>query len=233
MPSYRDTPTRSDRAQAIAAVVAVHAALGALILSSSPPLPEIAERVRTVRIDVEPPPPPPPPEPDPGKAREEEGAAGKKAEPTPVVAPEPRIVVPAKPPIPAAPVAGTGTSLSTGAAAAGSGPGAGGSGSGRGGGGSGGGLASGPRLVSGGPARADYRRLGARTAGPTRAILRLSVGANGRVENCAVVASTGYPEVDRRICPLLQPRMRWNPARGRDGQSEPSWFDFVVTLTPN
>ena len=233
MPSYRDTPTRSDRAKAIAAVVGVHAALAALILSGAPTLPEAAERVRTVLIDIQPPPPPPPPVPDPGRAREEEGAAGKKAEPSPVVAPRPRVILPAKPPIPAAPVAGAGSSSSAGAATAGSGPGAGGSGTGRGGGGSGGGLASGPRLLSGGPARADYRRLGARTAGPTRAVLRLSVGASGRVENCAVVASTGYPDVDRRICPLLQPRMRWNPARGRDGQPESSWFDFVITLTPN
>lgn len=232
MTSYLARPSRPDRAKAIAAVVGVHAALAALIFSGAPTLPQAAERVRTVLIDI-PPPPPPPPEPDPGKAREEEGAAGKKAEPTPVVAPKPRIVVPAKPPVPAAPLAGTGSSSSSGAATAGSGPGAGGSGTGRGGGGSGGGLASGPRLLSGGPARADYRRLGAQTAGPTRAILRLSVGASGRVENCAIVASTGYPDVDRRICPLFQPRMRWNPARSGDGQPQPSWFDFVVRLTPN
>ncbi len=233
MASYRAQPSRADRATAIVAVVGVHVALGALILSGNPELPDIADDVRTVLIDVEPPAPPPPPAPDPGRAREEEGAAGKKAEPTPVVAPKPRIVVPARPPVPAAPVAGTGSSPSAGAATVGSGPGAGGSGSGRGGGGSGGGLASGPRLVSGGPVRADYRRLGARAAGPTRAILRLSVGASGRVESCAVVASTGYPDVDRRICPFFQARMRWNPARDRDGRPQPSWFDFVVTLTPN
>ena len=233
MPSYRDTPSRADRAKAIAAVVGVHAALGALILSGSPELPEVAERVRTVLIDVAEPPPPPPPPLDPGRARDEEGAAGKKAEPTPVVAPEPRVEVPTRSPVLAAPAAGTGSSASAGASTAGSGPGAGGAGSGRGGGGSGGGLASGPRLISGGPVRADYRRLGARAAGPTRAILRLSVGANGRIENCTVIASTGYPDVDRRICPFYQTRMRWNPARGRDGRPEPSWFDFVITLTPN
>ena len=80
-----------------------------------------------VLIDIEEP-PPPQAETQVGKAKEEEGAAGKKAEPTPVVAPEPKIVVPAKPPVVAAPIAGMGASSNAGAALAGTGPGAGGAG---------------------------------------------------------------------------------------------------------
>ena len=237
MPGYRAEPSRPDKAKAIGGVALIYAVMvgAALLMPADSPL-RTGEIQPTVLIDVKqlPEPEPPPPE-EPGKAEEEEGAAGKKAEPTPVVAPKPKIIVPAKPPVAAAPVAGTGSATTAGASTHGTGPGAGGSGTGRGGGGGGGGggLVSGPRLVSGGPVRADYRRLGARTAGPTRAILRLTVAADGRVQNCDIVASTGYPDLDRRICPYFQARMRWNPARRRDGQAETSWVDFVVTLTPN
>lgn len=236
MGTYRGSAEAPDKAKAVAAVLVVHAGLAMVILSGLDvqSVVRTVERLKTFDI-VEPPPPPPtppPPQPRPDKAREAEGAAGKKAEPTPVVAPPPKILVPAKPPVVAAPVPGTGSAPTAGAALAGSGTGAGGSGTGRGGGGTGdagrGGL--GPKLLSGGPVRSDYRRLGARIAGPTRAIVRLDIGTDGRVTACKLTASTGYADVDSRICPLLQPRMRWSPARDRAGRPIPSWLNFVMTL---
>src|SRR5688500_15524585 len=91
MPSYRADPSRPDRAKAIGGVLAVYAALGAALLlaRSDSPL-DREQNPPTVLIDViEPPEPQPPPEEQAGRAEEEEGAAGKKAEPTPVVAPKP------------------------------------------------------------------------------------------------------------------------------------------------
>lgn len=232
--AYR-TADNPDRIKAIAAVLIVHAGLAAVILSGlnvhlvGPTI----ERLKTFDITEAPPQPlPPPPSPTPDRAREKEGAAAKKALPTPVVAPPPRIVVPTKPPVTAARIASTGSAATAGAATAGTGTGAGGSGTGSGGGGAGTGTGggSGPRLVSGGPTRSDYRRLGARVAGPTRAIVRLNIGADGHLANCALVASSGYSDVDARLCPLLKPRMRWAPARDTNGRAIPSWVDFVVTL---
>ena len=226
MPSYRDSPTRADRAKAIVAVVGVHVGLGALILSGQSPLPEVAESVRTVLIDItEPAPPPPtPPPPDPGRARDEEGAAGKKAEPTPVVAPEPKIEVPAKPPIPAAPVAGTGSSATAGAASAGSGPGAGGSGSGRGGGGSGGGgggIGTEARLLGGHRARLPSRLLRQFAADRGTAHLWLTLAETGRVTECSVLQSSGSRQVDEALCGLMIRQSRWEAARDTQGRPIP------------
>ena len=149
--SYRASPSRADRAKAVAGTVALYAVIIAavLLIPAGSPL-RLGEDEPTVLIDINDlPEPQPPPETEPGKAREEEGAAGKKAEPTEVVVPEPKRVVPAKSPVVAAPIAGTGSAATAGAATTGTGPGAGGSGTGRGGGGSGGG-GSPAQWISGG-----------------------------------------------------------------------------------
>jgi protein TonB len=46
---------------------------------------------------------------------------------------------------------------------------------------------------------------------------RLSVGANGRVESCAVTTSSGYPELDKATCALVAQRARFEPARDGNG----------------
>lgn len=239
MSSYRGTADRPgfdqvSRAKAIAAVAAVHAALAFAMLTglNVRVVSNAVERLSTFDIREPPPPPPeppPPPQPRPRQAKLEEGAAGKKAEPSPIVAPKPRI--PVQSPLPAAPIAGTGSATTAGAANYGTGTGAGGSGTGRGGGGEA--LASGPRLVSGAPRKSDYRLLGARISGSTRAIMRLTIAPTGRVSNCSLVRSSGYPDVDARICPFLTPRMAWAPARDIAGRPTTSWLDFVVTLQRN
>lgn len=222
MSSYRAAPSRPDKAKAITAVVAVYAAIvGAVLLMPSDSPLRIGESEPTVLIDVNelPEPQPPPPE-EPGRAEEEEGAAGKRAQPTPVVAPKPRIEVPARPPIAAAPIAGTGSATTAGAATTGTGPGAGGSGTGRGGGGSGGGggIGSEARLLGGNSSRLPSRLLRGFAADRGYGHLWLTISETGRVSDCSVMQTTGDAQVDQALCSLMIRQSRWAPARDRQGQ---------------
>jgi protein TonB len=229
MPSYRARPSRPDRAKAIAAVIAVHAALGAMLLLSNPhAVSTIAEGVPTVLIDIEPPPPPPPPERQADRAREDEGAAGKKAEPTEIVAPKPPIVLPAKPPVAAAPVAGTGISPNAGASTAGSGTGSGGSGSGRGGGGRGDFSGYTPARLTRNIGDRDYRALAAGRLPAGSAIVALKVQANGLPSECRVVRSSGDAMVDAGLCPLLGRKLRFRPAMDDGGRPIPYSLQYVA-----
>ena len=233
MTGYRDPPTRADRAKAIAAVAAVHAGLAALIIISPRSGAERAGQPSTQLIDVALPPPPPPPPPRALKpvprAEREQGAAGKKAEPSPVVAPTPR--VPATTPVPAAPVAGTGSASTAGAATARTGLGAGGTGSGRGGGGTGNGGSIGEdaRLLSGGLTRRDYRRLRAFAIPSGRAVLAILIAPDGRVAQCSTRQSSGDPALDAELCAIMQPRMRWSPARDRSGRAMTVGIYYTAT----
>ena len=196
MASYSAQPSPPDRAKAAAAVALIHAGLAAVILSglNVDTVERAVEHLKAFDItEPEPPPPPPPPSTKAERARDEAGAPAKKAEPTPVVAPPPKIVVPAKPPVVAAPVAGTGSASRSGAAAAGSGTGAGGSGSGRGGGGTGGDGFSPAQRVSKIPDW-EYRRI-RDVSGSTRGSIgiTLKVNIDGRPSNCRIARSSGAP----------------------------------------
>jgi protein TonB len=222
MPGYRAEPSRPDKAKAVAGVVLVYAALigAALLMPSDSPL-KVGESDPTVLIDVrQPPEPPPPPEEQAGRMKDEEGAAGKKAEPTPIVAPKPAIELPATPPVAAAPIAGIGSATTAGAAISGTGPGAGGSGTGRGGGGSGGagGIGSEARLLGGNSARLPSRLLRQFAADRGYAHLWLTVAENGRVTDCSTLQTTGDAQVDQALCGIMIRQSRWTPARDRQGQ---------------
>ena len=230
MPGYRAHPSRPERATAITAVIAVHVAIGALLLLANPnAVSRIAERVPTVLIDIEPPPQPPPPRQEADRAREEEGAAGKKAEPTEIVAPKPAIALPAKPPVAAAPVPGTGTSPNAGASTAGSGTGAGGSGSGRGGGGAGDYSGYSPARLIRNVSRRDYRALAAGRLPTGSAMVSLRVQTNGAATNCRIVRTSGDSIVDSGLCPLLTQRLRFRPAQDNLGRAIPYTLDYVAT----
>ena len=237
MPGYSAESTRPDKAKAIVGVAIVYAMLvgAALLMPSDSPL-GVRESDPTVLIDVKeiPQPQPPPPE-EPGKAKLEEGAAGRKAEPTPIVAPEPAIALPAKPPVVAAPVAGTGSAATAGAAETGTGPGAGGSGSGRGGGGSGGGggIGTEARLLGGNSAKLPSRLLRAFAADRGYGYLTLTVGETGRVTDCGVLQSTGNAEVDQALCNLMIRQSRWEPARDRQGNAISVKVRYTATWTKN
>ena len=238
MPGYSAEPTRPDKAKAIIGVAAVYAVIvaAALMMPSDSPL-RIGENEPTVLIDVKelPEPQPPPPE-DAGNAELEEGAAGKKAEPTPIVAPKPTIEVPAKPPVVAAPIAGTGSATTAGAATSGTGPGAGGSGTGRGGGGSGGGgggIGSEARLLGGNSSRLPARLLRVFAAEGGYGHLMLSVSEKGRVTDCSVLQTTGDTGVDDALCNLMMRQSRWDPARDKAGNPIAVKVRYTATWKKN
>ncbi len=231
MSTYRGNADRPDKAKAIAAVVAVHAALGAAILTglNVEIVERVVDRLQTIDIRL---PPPPRPEPPPPPAREEktveleEGAAGKRADPSPIVAPKPRL--PVESPIPAAPVAGTGSATTSGAATSGTGTGAGGSGTGRGGGGTDYSKFTPARRITKIPDR-EYRRLSA-TGIPSGAVgVTIRVNPNGTASNCRVARSSGDKAIDALMCQLTVRYVRFSPAR--DDRGRPVGQD--VTFFPN
>jgi len=230
MSSYTGTSNRPDRAKAIAAVVAVHAGLAAVILTglNVRMVSAVVDRLQTFDILVPPPPPPnppPPPEQKAQQAKREAGAPAKKAEATQIVAPKPKL--PVQSPIPAAPIAGQGSAPSSGAAAAGTGTGAGGSGTGPGGGGDFSKFTP-ARLVRN-LSRGDYRQLTGGRMPEGRAMVALQVEPNGLPSNCRVVRSSGDSFVDAGLCPLIVARLRFRPALNDQGRPISYQLQYVAT----
>jgi protein TonB len=227
--SYRGAADRPDKAKAIAAVIAVHAALAFAILTglNVDMVRGAVESLKTFDIREPPPPPPepppPPPKPKPQQAKKPQGAPAKRAEPSPVVAPQPRI--PVTSPIPAARVAGTGSASTSGAAASGSGTGAGGSGYGTGGGGAG---FTPARRISKIPDR-EYRALAATGLQSGTVGVTIKVNTDGSVSNCRIARSSGNSYADSMMCQLTVRYIRFEPARDPSGR--PVAQD--VTFYPN
>ncbi|WP_129793774.1 energy transducer TonB [Sphingosinicella sp. CPCC 101087] len=216
-----------NRLKPAVAVMLVHVLLAWLIVSGLRfDLPvRVAEELQLFEV-IEPPPPPAEekaPAEIPSEA--EEGAAAPpalKADPTPVVAPEPVVPI-ERPHVPAASVAGQGTRPFAGAAPVpGPGTGAGGSGTGTGAGGSGtgvgaGGAATRPRLLRGRIRNRDYPRGALRSGAEGQVFARVQVAADGRVIGCRVEQSSGHPELDETTCRLIMQRFRYEPARDAQG----------------
>ncbi len=225
-----------ERMKALGGVVVVHAGLAAIILSG------LTVQTATVAVDrlktfdiVEAPPPPaePPPPQVSQRARDEEGAAGKKALPTPVVAPQPKIVIPTKPPVVASRVPSTGSAATSGAATSGSGTGAGGSGSGRGGGGSGDFSGYSPaRMLNKIPDR-EYRRISGGRIRRGSAMISFRVNADGKMTNCRIVRSSGDATVDSIVCDAATRYLRFRPARDPDGRAIAQDMTYTPTWRPN
>ena len=231
---YFRATNQGDRAKAIAAVAVVHIILAAVILSGLN-VRMIAEKIDALEtfdvIEPAPPPPqPPPPMRESQRAREKEGAAGKKAEPTPVVAPTRS----ARSPIRAAPVAGRGSAASAGATTRGTGTGAGGSGSGRGGGGAGdfSGYTPAARITR--IPNSEYRRLVAASGSPTGIVgITLKVNIDGSPSNCRIVRTSGNGFVDALMCELALRYVRFRPARDPDGRPVAQDVTWYPDWAPN
>jgi periplasmic protein TonB len=222
--SYRGTAARPDKAKAIAAVMAVHAALAFVILSGLHvrEIRHAVDQLTTISIREPPAAPPPPvqlvqPTSKPQVAKDAEGAPAKNAQPTPIVAPQPRL--PVSSPVAAAQVAGTGAATNSGAAVAGNGTGAGGSGRGPGGGGTADYSGFTPaRLVENIPNR-EYPRL-ASTGIPSGLVgVIILVGPQGTASNCRVARSSGDPSIDSLVCQLTVRYVRFDPARDPYGRA--------------
>jgi protein TonB len=230
LPSYRGTADRPDKAKAIAAVLAVHAALAFLILSglNVEMVSRAVEKLNTFNLQPPPPPPPVPPPPKTRASAQEKpaGAPAKKAEPTPVVAPQPRI--PAPSPIPAARIAGAGTATTSGAGTSGAGTGAGGSGTGSGGGG--GGDYTPARKLTKIPDR-EYRRFAATGIVSGSVAIAVRVNADGSLSNCRVARSSGNATADALMCQLFVQYVRFSPARDPAGQPVAQDITWVPVWT--
>jgi protein TonB len=228
MSSYTGTANRPDRAKAIGAVIVVHAALAAIILTglNVRMVGQVVERLETFDIRVPPAPPPslPPPQSKPHRAKKEAGAPAKSAEATPVVAPRPRL--PVQSPIPAAPIAGTGSAATSGAASTGNGTGAGGNGAG--GGGTDYSKFTPARRISKIPDR-EYRRLAASGIPSGVVGVTVKVNTDGGVSNCRVARSSGDGYADALMCQLTLRYVRFSPAR--DSAGRPVAQD--ITFYPN
>lgn len=224
---------RKDRWKAMFAALGVTAVLGAILISglNVEIVGRAIERLESFDIALQQPPPEePPPELAREGAREEQGAPGRRAEPTEIVAPEPEVELPAEQPVTAAPVPGTGTAPSAGAASAGTGTGAGGTGSGLGGGGTGGtGVGSLPARLTRNLTHSDYRRLAGNRLPQGSAALALRVNAQGRVDSCRVIRSSGDSRVDAGLCPLASRRLRFEPARDREGRPIPYFTNYFAS----
>ncbi len=239
MASYTGTSDGPDRAKALIAVVAIHTALAAIILSGLDVsnVRQTVEQMTTIAIREPPPPPPaqPPPlpaqppksAPKPRPMKEPEGGVAKKAEPTPVVAPQPKL--PIASPIPAAKVAGAGRSAMSGVTQTGAGTGAGGAGTGSGGGSTAGYSRFTPARLVRNLSRGDYRALAAGRMPAGRAMVSLRVEPTGQLTNCQVLRSSGDPDVDTGLCPLITQRLRFLPALDDHGRPIAFQLDYVAT----
>jgi protein TonB len=221
MANYKGSAGGPDRAKAVAAVVAVHAALAFVILSglNVRVVSEAVERLKTFNLEQPPSPPPPPPPPQPRtepRMKKRAGSPAKEAQSSPVVAPA--TPIPVDSPLPAAKVAGTGSASTFGATASGSGTGAGGAGSGFGGGGSGDYSRFTPaRLVANIP-NSEYRQLAATGIPSGLVAVHIVVGADGSVSDCRIARSSGDSSVDGLVCKLTEQYVRFSPARDPSGR---------------
>jgi protein TonB len=232
-----------DRAAAAAGVALFHALLGYALLiglrGEFAPAP-VAESLKLLDLKELPPPPPVVSIPD-KPTRTEEGAAAPpslKANPSPIVAP--KTPLPAKPVLPtvekALPVP-PGSDASAGVASeegVGSGTGGEGMGSGSGGSGtgSGGGGSRPAERIAGALANRDYPRSALRSRAQGNVAVRYTVGADGRVEDCRIMRSSGHPELDETTCRLIEKRFRYRPALDRAGRpttaTEYKSYDWYV-----
>ena len=190
---------------------------------------EAVERMKTFDVREAPPPPPkpPPPAPKPKQMKEPAGAPARKAEPSPIVAPPPKL--PLSSPILAAKIAGTGSAASSGAGTSGTGTGAGGSGNGPGGGGYGDFSRFTPARLVRNLSRGDYRLIAGGRVPAGAAMVSLLVQSNGLPSNCRIVRSSGDPYIDAGLCPLIVERLRFRPALDDQGRPVPYQLQYVAT----
>lgn len=217
-----------------AAVVAIHLLIGFAFVHGLrfdfADEPDEALTVLSLPADRLPPLPSPEPEPTPVRMPEPEGAASPpnlRAQPSPIVAPPPAVVLNVPPPVVAAPDPGPGVDASAGASTvAGPGTGAGGAGegmgAGRGGDGTGEGGGAPPvraRHLKGRLKSSDYPRAAGDAGAQGTVLAYFDVGVNGRVSGCRVVSSSRNAELDEVTCRLIERRFRYAPARDAEGRA--------------
>jgi len=206
-----------------AGVAALHVLVGyaltsgmATVLIPSTVEPEALTVIElTPPVAPEPPPEPPPPPKQPEAERQGGGpvaprppSPAPKIENIPIPAlPAPRPVILQVPPI------ATAGAVEAGEGEAGGGTGGEGTGSGS-------GVGTGEGFTDARQTKGRFRNSdfppSARSAGRVRIGVRYAVVPSGHVEQCEVIESSGWPEVDAMTCRVITERYRFRPAR--DGQ---------------
>jgi protein TonB len=77
----------------------------------------------------------------------------------------------------------------------------------------------------------DYPASALRGGRDGTVIMRMTVGVDGRVSDCATVVSSGHQDLDRGTCEVAQRRFRFIPAVGRDGVAVAAPLVTSVTWT--
>lgn len=206
--AYLEARTPQDRAKSVAVVVAVHGVLAyALVfgLQATGVIPPttILEGTQIEDIPLD---PPPPPDPKPTqKASDQQSVITAPKPPVTLVSdPGPLIIELPKPErvevtplaLPTAIPSPTGTSMRT------FDP-----------------VAPKPRNNPGEWVTTnDYRSAWVNREMAGLARFKVTVGADGRVKDCAITGTSGFPELDRATCALVTRRARFEP--GRDGTGE-------------
>ena len=204
--AYLDTRNRPSPAS-MAAVVAIHGAIGAALIFGLTMKGVIAERDRiAVFTDPVPPPPPLPPEPQPEKkAQTPERKITVPVPPLPFPQPTSTIETTIEhfPPQPPLPSGGSETlELPRPTATPSFKP-----------------VGAIPRTDPGRwVSTEDYRSNWIRQEMAGKAKFRLEIAADGRVTDCTITGSSGYQALDQATCALVSRRAKFQPARGSEGQ---------------
>lgn len=78
-----------------------------------------------------------------------------------------------------------------------------------------------PRRISGDIATRDFPRGGAQQRDGRRAVYRIDVGTDGRVQGCRASEPSGIAELDAFMCRLIGERFVYEPARDANGRPVP------------
>lgn len=90
-------------------------------------------------------------------------------------------------------------------------------------------VAAAPRNDPGGwVTNADYRSDWIRRELTGTARFRLDIAASGKVTGCTITRSTGHEALDEATCRLVQRRARFQPARGSDGEPVAGSYSSAV-----
>lgn len=230
MSSYSGTAERPDRAKAIAGVAAVHAALAAMILLglNVTIARQTVERLTTIDVHEQPPQAPAPTaevRKSIRKPQEPKQTAVVTTSASPAHAPGPLPApIPAPPVVSAAPAPVSGSTPAPGTGASGAGTGAAGTDASSAADYSG---YSPPGLIRN-LSRRDYRALAGRLPNGA-AMVSLTVEPDGMPANCRVMRSSGDPNVDAGLCPLIEQRLRFRPALDNQGRPIPFQLQYVAT----
>jgi len=212
--SYTDQ-TRGPSPASMAAVIGVHAALGAILvagLTVSGAVPDIITSIGATNIPIEPPPPKPPEQVQPNPRNTAQPVPNPPTPPIDVTQTE---SAPLKPlPMPTFPPVDFPTGKD---------------------------IAKPKPISTFTPVEAkprndpaawlsanDYRPNWIRRELTGLARFRLEIAANGRVTDCTVTGSTGHGVLDTATCKLVTQRARFEPARGETGEAVASSYSGAV-----